>query len=413
MSARGRNSAVVDGVLRHWSPSQVVKYRSCARRWHFDKVQGLPEPMTGNMALGHEVHSELEANTKTGAAVEHPLALLGLTVVPDRTTHILLAEQSLTDPPLLAAGVPVSGFIDLLDITDADEIGIYDYKTRSDLRYALTPDQLARDPQMVTYAAWAHAKFGSSAYKIAHVYLRTRGKPAVKSVSVVVTPSDIADTFSGIEDTVRAMSKTAACTDVSGVEPNWSACFAYNKPCPYMSQCVAARGVYKPPPDVESIAYEELSVMSVKEKIAAHRTRATGINPPDAAKPDMPTTNQTPAPMSADSTATAAPVAGTPTATIANMELVIFVDCLPIRGIPTETALRLEDEIAARSKPIADKAGVTDVREIRYGEGTTQLVASFKRNPPRGVVLATSTGLSGTVLDALLPLASLVVRGLR
>jgi hypothetical protein len=65
------------------------------------------------------------------------------------------------------------------------------------------------------------------------------------------------------------------------------------------------------------------------------------------------------------------------------------------------------------AQAIASKAGVTDVREVRFGEGKTALIAQVKKNPPRGVVIATAAGLSGDVVEALLPVASVVVRPTR
>ena len=337
-------------------------------------------------------------------------------VLPPRTGRLLLTEQSLVDPPLELAGVPVEGYIDLTDLTEATRIRLYDFKTRSAFRRSgasrnlLTPAELAEDVQMCSYAAWAMRKYGVDSVEVSHIYIRTTGKPVAEIVTGIVTLRQAQTVLDGIARTVADMG-TAAGMQLVDVEPNYDACNDYYRPCPYIAQCLAACGRYKPPAELS----EELSTMSVFEKAAAHR----------AAGSSRPTASTTPPPTAGTTTGT---VAGTVSATNTAGELSIYVDCLPTKGA-SGNVVRLEDEIAERTLEItaavasgklqvenmrADTAAqIVDLREVKYGTGTTALLANFKRRPPTGVLLATSAGLSGTVVDALLPSAAVVVRGLR
>lgn len=432
--------AVVDGKLHHWSPSQIGKYRLCPRRWWFSKVAGIREPGSRNMDLGKAVHSFLEnyylsgelvcTEEKIDAEVVDQARGIATTAVesgqiPSRA-GLKFPEVPAEEPTLLAAGVPLEGYIDLLDITDPDEIGIVDWKTRSDFRFVHDEESLGADVQMVTYAAWAKLKHKASKYKLTHTYLKTKGKTsAVLPVSTTISAQQVQDRFVAIEDTVREMSTCASVADVADVTPNWdesnpagkAACFEWFRPCPFMSECAKAIGKFTPPLHI----LEELSTMSLSEKVEAHRAaratgtepaapvRASGINPPDAA------THATTPPVAGATEATSAPIAGTTTATnTLSGELIIFVDCQPTKGMDGVAVVRLEDEIAIRSKPIADAAKVSDVREIKYSEGVTRLIADFKRNPPRGMLLANNVGIAANVLETLSALPGvIVIRALR
>jgi len=88
----------------------------------------------------------------------------------------------------------------------------------------------------------------------------------------------------------------------------------------------------------------------------------------------------------------------------------LYVDALPTKGVGG-ALVDLALIIAERAAPICARFKVSDVREVDFGKGTAQLVASFRNNPPTGVVLARTGGLSTLVLEALEPLAVTVVRG--
>lgn len=166
--------------------------------------------------------------------------------------------------------------------------------------------------------------------------------------------------------------------------------------------------------------------MSITEKLAARR--ATGINPPDAAKPVEPLGAAAPTftpTVSSEAAAleyttfkeAMARAAATPTDAPSSTctDLILYVDCRPVKGAADVRSL--DEEIAARSLPILAywskelRREVHDVREIDFGKGTAELFASFRRSPLTGAWATNANGLGGAVVEVLSPLASMVVRG--
>ena len=173
----------------------------------------------------------------------------------------------------------------------------------------------------------------------------------------------------------------------------------------------------------------------IKSKLAARKaSTASGINPPDAAKPPATAPYTPPAPsldqwsLEKVEEAQVSP-SGSGSVQPANPEtnkdpavcIYLYIDCQPTYGVGVD--VRLENEIAARSEALLRELRqknpsdvppyATDVREVKFGAGTAALISHFKRNPPAGVVVASSQGLSALVVEALAPMASLVVKAVR
>jgi hypothetical protein len=98
-------------------------------------------------------------------------------------------------------------------------------------------------------------------------------------------------------------------------------------------------------------------------------------------------------------------------AVVQSLDLILYVDCLPVKGVIG--VLPLEDLIEAKAKPICEEFKVTDVREVDFGKGTRALIAAFKKDPPVGSYSVSMSGLGALVVDALTPVAKIVVRGMR
>ncbi len=466
MSARASEG----GVLKHWSASQKSTFDQCARRWAGEKVFRLPSPREETKALaeGSGVHNEIEAyGKKETTAVTHPLAALAVEWLEGNTGLLRFFEQDLSNPELVVADIAAKGFVDLIDVTNPKLIHIIDWKTRSSFDYCPTEKDLETNAQVVTYGMWAHSRYKADAYKLTHVNLRTglkkpRFDNAVRVVSTVRTPDQLRVAFRPVEDAIIQMKEIAATAkefnDVPANPDGGKSCWSFGRPCPYMSQCNDAVW-FRPPREGSTSSTKpptEVTVtMSEVERIKS-KVRATGIVPPDAPKYETKTeeapkdvitkvrssftysdgagvvtlnettprtvppatglleaaveekansTSSTEAPVQAESTATVQP---TPAQEV---PLVLFIDCLPARG--EISAQNLEDLIAPVAKAIADKAKVEDVRLVPYGQGVAALCAFFRANAPKGFVLASSTGLSGLVIEALLPLSAQAWRGVR
>lgn len=135
--------------------------------------------------------------------------------------------------------------------------------------------------------------------------------------------------------------------------------------------------------------------------------RAEGINPPDAAyyPPKVQAeTTATPAPSAAETTSTPAPAAP--------KTLSLFVGSMPTKVPGGFQYLNLSDEIARRAAVIAEKYKVTDVRLVKYAEGTNALLATFQTDRLYGNVVARPGGLANAVIEILEAQADVVVHPL-
>ncbi|NIQ91055.1 MAG: hypothetical protein GWM98_04890 [Nitrospinaceae bacterium] len=147
------------------SPSRVSKFRRCRRLIGFEYVEKIKPPPSPKQQFGKDVHAQLERWFKSGK-------------VPDRTSAGLTAKQGIKKgwlpgpnvPGLLveheaildwSPGVRLKMFPDLVvpPLNNSPRI-VVDHKTTSDLRYAMTPEQVAADEQAAMYAAWAMLTFG-------------------------------------------------------------------------------------------------------------------------------------------------------------------------------------------------------------------------------------------------------------
>lgn len=404
--------AVESGVLHHLSASQIKTYRRCPRKWALEKVFGFRPPQTRAQTEGENGHAWFQAYYETGTLPPAPgdkadtlhSSIAGLIADPDMPKYgssTLLVEYPRDyEMGLKLADIPIRGRIDLLDISDPGTARIIDLKTTKSLDYALSPGELQTDTQMILYAIWIYTK--NPLCKLTTVTHAYAAKSAIrhKILNVEVTREQAAEVQADLEQVAADMALTAQATkwqDVpvcSGFGSRSSACNDYGG-CPFRFRCGVAGD------DDELPELPKLEATMALQQILDTRPGARGINPPDAALPEPSITR----PPAAGETSVSAPGIVVDTG-----GLVIFVDCFPVKG-PAAT-VNLDDEIHKRSQAICERAGVKYIREIKYGEGVTNLVASFETHPLTGVVLARSEGLAASVLDVLIPRATLVVRGI-
>lgn len=425
------------GQLKSVSASQINTYWDCKRKWYFDKVMGMPQPETEALGRGTRIHEQMEKWYELGQMPTYPsaIAALELPEVPPRSDSLVIEEPRNYGLGLMAAGVPVRGRIDMRIPPKDGVFRILDWKSTSNPKYAKTPEELSRNPQGIIYL-----KYGFNVYPEAHagifqhVYLRTaKGFGAISVETDELDREHVDRVYAHIESVVADMKATAALPSVADVEPNLASCDKYGG-CPYRDTCPrVARSIFDGLDDSQTssslLPQEETEDMTdIKSKLAARKaSTASGINPPDAAKPPAVAPYTPPAPsldqwsLEKVEEAQVSPSGsglGQPASPETNKDqavcIYLYIDCQPTYGVGVD--VRLEDEIAARTPGTLAGLGETsavDVREVKFGAGTAALVAGFKRNPPRGVVVASSQGLSGLVVEALAPMASLVVKAVR
>jgi hypothetical protein len=200
---------------------------------------------------------------------------------------------------------------------------IDDLKTLSDFRYCKTPDELAKDAQMVSYAKWAlrlfelESKPAPDFVSVRHVYVRTRGKHIVAERSRLMSPGEIEEQWQLVLHDVKAMLLLAeTVTDPMAVMPNTDHCSAYGG-CFFRPDC------YGDLPKNLSEVFEKKAkekIMSgngvrtspspsLMDRLRAHQGRLPA--PPPAAPVAPPSSGVAvlPAPPVAPSVAAAPPVA--------------------------------------------------------------------------------------------------------
>lgn len=261
--------AVEDGELRYVSPSQVTTAShdqdgGCLRKWWFDKVAGIKPPSTKSQELGTAVHAELEHYLNTGEAVLGKIAAQARPHLPPPksvlTEHSFGidwrpgAEADALRDDVVLAGVPVIGFVDVLNLdglqrdastdtwTPSDVPEVIDWKTSGNpTQYAKTGTALVRTVQMPIYGAIAlrraeEAGRRPASARVTHVTLATKGKPEPVRGTVVLDRLTIERRLFTIGATVDRMKAAAVVATASDVDFNAESCKSFGG-CPYWDTC--------------------------------------------------------------------------------------------------------------------------------------------------------------------------------
>lgn len=448
----------------HISPSQAKTAELCRRKWYLEKVEKIPQPQGRSTSLGTAVHSVAEAflrgetyDETTEAARVFASAIPIASVIRPR---VIAIERSISIV-LPRSGIELQGRIDVVAGTPSRP-AIIDWKTTSGPRYARTAEELATDVQLCAYAAAVSAACHD--VDVSHVYMQTKGKPKAWRVDAVATVSAQLETLDRL-DTLACDLVELRTQPREAAPQNLESCSAFGG-CPYRYICHPDRHTKEI--DMSSM----LDRIRARQAALAQSTAPTptpaappepppppppveepaAILPPDAPtgptvapvekkKPGRP--RKTPAPLldgipaappppveAPAAVDTAAPIVGpvdleppvapdaaefppkpTPTADL-GPGLVILIDCAPTAGLGN--AQSLEPYASTIAGEVAAAAEKADWRLIPYGQGAGLIAASVRAMPPApGIYLASSRSPTvAAVLDALLPLASIVVRGL-
>lgn len=144
----------------HSSPSQVSTWRGCQRCHAYSRVRPR-KPGGPAQVFGTKTHNILEHWIKhnrppDAATREGRTAMAGLHFLP-MPGHGLTEYEA---RPIIL-GVPWIMRIDLLwGYVPGEQIVVTDYKTTGDYKHMKTPEQLAEDPQRISYAYWAVTTLG-------------------------------------------------------------------------------------------------------------------------------------------------------------------------------------------------------------------------------------------------------------
>jgi hypothetical protein len=443
-----RVRTVTDGKLHHVSASQVQTFELCHRKWWFQKVQQLLDLSdTSSRDFGTDGHTLNETYLKGGPAPVASIkpweaqshwervatvASAGIMYLPAPGPN-LLVEQIL-DPPLLFGNgelVPWEGRIDWLtqpvEYRDPatglhwHQFQVGDHKFTKNFRYAKSSAELRTLTQFVSYAywralqAWGPGCLTQGGYRImgTHVYYHTQpynlGRKAAKAkrVDCWLETKDIPALISSLNRTVEAMVATAKLSNQDDVPGERSACGAFGG-CPFRAQCTIGK---RPNPMDDD--------KSIPATMASLLRRPDGAGPAPAAPP--PADPLAPPPVRRPDVGPALPVPGdtwAPKAPDLGGEgerplLVLYIGCVPIVGPHVGRAEPLEVVVEAHSQPIRERMNVCDLRMLAFAEGKGMLAGSLRANPPVGVYFSIKGDeLVGVAIEALMPFADVVVRGM-
>jgi hypothetical protein len=135
---------------------------ACNRRWAFEHIDGVPNVSTPKQAFGTDVHKHhenylrhgtLPPDTETGRVAK--MAILHPTYLPKPSPNLLI------EAPFQVRLSDALGFHGTPDLIDPNLVRLNDHKTTSDVRYALTEDQLRQDSQGILYSMWLMMVLGT------------------------------------------------------------------------------------------------------------------------------------------------------------------------------------------------------------------------------------------------------------
>lgn len=225
----------------HVSVSQVETYSLCARKWWLNKIASQHIPQHPSAALGSQVHASVEAFVKGEGTDIHRLAQhhLGLLeeLRDDPGTAVEVSFEELLPRPI---SIKLVGKIDILNLR-RDPPLVLDWKTLSDQKWAKTEEELASNPQLLTYAKHVSDVLPDARMvRVGHATIPTkvgigRGTYRTTDVTREAVLAYRHDTFLPI---VGQMKETALLEAPADVPPTLSACSAFGG-CPFRGMCDA------------------------------------------------------------------------------------------------------------------------------------------------------------------------------
>jgi RecB family exonuclease len=278
------------------SASQIETFRTCPRKWAWDRIDGVAQPKNESLELGTAVHNELEQYLKHGTPINKEtragqIAMAAIPHLPIPKTAGMSIEQWFA---VDYKGFRFRGKKDVEFIRSTPP-KVMDHKTTKALVWAKTPDSLQTDVQAALYAADLMSKSGSSIVDLQWTYLTTSGTPQCEPVLATITEDQVVEVMDSVHETALNLRFVGEnFTTALDVPHNASSCEAYGG-CPYKEHCnlspeEKARAIMSAK-TTESLLAELRAKKAAKADQRLAEAKATPeqqVNPPEATSEQPP-----------------------------------------------------------------------------------------------------------------------------
>lgn len=448
---------IIDGRYASTSASQVKAYESCARLWFNQSILKLRQPQTPAQAFGSAVHKAIENFLLHNTLPEDPRLESFVEVAGPYLPADALVEHYIEIPTI--DNVVWRGYIDCLDLSSNF---ILDYKSTSDFKYAKDSEQLANDVQMVSYAKWFVDKYNLDGAEVGHLYLLTKNKkPKAKLVTAEISRNHANKIWNEKLVVVAEMAQVVDCLydknnptkdrteELSPTGATLGTCDMYGG-CPFRTKCglneqTITRIVnFGRNTNLEKRAEKEMGT-SLSEKLAAKKSVTPVVEMPvdvveapvviSILPPDAPP-NEEVEPLSVTLAREEGVIKkarkkskevvdeinlgdfstkreGVPS--LNRKRLVIYQDCIPIKGDDRAKWVMLEDWLAPIAQSVAEAHGQADYRLIQYTAkpALATAVRSKLDTVPEVLIVSSYAAGADVVMECLIPLATQVVKALK
>jgi CRISPR/Cas system-associated exonuclease Cas4 (RecB family) len=220
-----------------YSASQISTFRLCKRRWYYEKIAKLPQPIKPGTELGTKMHALLEEFEKSGKRVDEPIlehvwdSDLMQSVLKLAHTGELVIEGECT---FVMNGKRVNGRIDL-SWREGRTVYILDHKTTKDFRYAKKPDEALSDPQTLVYAHWAFQDPEVDTVIFIYHYIRTVKPTHPRVVRIQHSRESISPLLVEMDADMDEMAALRNQPEIAS-EQNTNSCWAFGG-CPFRERC--------------------------------------------------------------------------------------------------------------------------------------------------------------------------------
>jgi len=401
------------------SPSQVKTWRSCARLWAFQKIERKQSPQTEKQSFGERVHKHLEDWVNTGAVppdtIEGRVAKQGIVpgLLPKPKEENAFCEQKFEIP--LDNNVVLTGFADVVWPRKAQPT-IIDYKTTSDLKWAMTQEQMLTDPQVLIYSMHLFENYGAKSALARWIYLACRWNrekqpvaPKGMSVRAVEQRRDSKEFQLAWERLLVDVHDIAYAKrmldNAHQAQPNPESCGMYGG-CSMKSICKLNPGSRTASLFAKVRREKQGEDMSkLQEKLAAMKAAKKSKEPDEVVEAPKEAPAK-PAPKKKKASKKTKPVDDP----VAQGELHLYIDCQPVRGVEFQF---LTEALSALKDELADGVDHWSLAGKHFNDARMALLAGAEElfSTYQGAVVAfTGTPEANIVLDAALKYAKVVVR---